>query len=276
MARSIWKGSLGFGLVTIGVELFSAEAPERLDLDLLDKRDMGRIGYLKINKNTGKPVPKSDIVRGFNVAGDKYVLLSDADLKAANPEATRLIDVLGFMPSGTIAPLYFAKPYFVAPLKGSEKAYSLLRETLADTEQQALAQVVIRTRQYLTTVYPHDRLLIAQTLRYDDEMKAPSDLGFSPPRKTASSTPRPAELAMARKLVEEMAIDWKPSAYHDDYRDDLLKLVKRRAKGAKTAKEAPEKVREPKVLDLMEALRRSVEKTPAARKSTSKRSRRSA
>ncbi|MES2306324.1 MAG: Ku protein [Gemmatimonadota bacterium] len=274
MARSIWKGTLGFGLVTIGVELFSAEAPERLDLDLLDKRDMGRIGYLKINKTTGKPVPKEEIVRGFPVSANKYVVLSDADLKEANPVATRLLEVLGFVPVGAIPPLYFAKPYFVAPVKGSEKAYSLLRDTLAEAGQQAIAQVVIRTRQHITAVYPHERLLMAQILRYDDELQTPEDLGVAPPRKGVATAPRPAELSMAKKLVHEMAIDWTPRAYHDEYRNDLLKLIKRRTKGARTSKEPAEAPRETKVLDLMEALRKSV--GAPHRKSGAKRARRSA
>lgn len=258
MARSIWKGTLGFGLVTIGVELYGAEAPERLDLDLLDKRDLGHIGYLKINKTTGKAVDKEHIVKGFPVSANKYVVLSDADLKEANPEATRLIDVLGFVPRAAIAPIYFAKPYYVAPLKGSEKAYTLLRETLEGGEQLAIAQLVLRTRQYVAAVYPLGALLIVQVLRYNDDLRDPDELDIHPPRKSAAVAPRPTELAMARKLVHEMAMEWKPADYRDEYRDDLLKLVKRRAKGAKAAPEPARPSREPKVLDLMEALRKSV------------------
>src|ERR1700710_2348199 len=122
MARGIWKGSLGFGLVTIGVELYNAEAPERIGLDMLDKRDMSRIGYLKINKSTGKTVEQSDIVKGYEVAANRYVVLSPEDLKSANPKATQTIDVFGFVAQADIPLAYYAKPYIVGPTKGSEKA----------------------------------------------------------------------------------------------------------------------------------------------------------
>ena len=257
MARGIWKGTIGFGLVTIGVELFGAEAPERLDLDLLDKRDMSRVGYLKINKTTGKPVEQTDIVKGFAVAANRYVILSDADLKSANPKATQNIDVLGFVAAADIPLIYFAKPYVVGPTKGSEKAYLLLRDTLESMKLVALAQLVLRTRQYVVAVYPFDGALIAQLLRYDEEVRKPSELGISIPKGLAKAV-RPQELSMAKKLVEEMTTTWRPDDYQDDYRADLLKLVKRRTKGAKAAKDAPAAPREAKVLDLMEALRRSV------------------
>ncbi|MGH7584424.1 MAG: Ku protein [Gemmatimonadales bacterium] len=277
MARGIWKGSLSFGLVTIGVELFNAEAPERLDLDLLDKRDMSRIGYLKINKSTGEPVERDDIVRGYAVSPKHYVILTDEDLKAANPKATRTIDVLGFIPADAIPRFYYDRPYLIAPTKGSDKAYALLRDTLDQTGQVAVAQMVIRTRQYLVAVYPFEGALVAQVLRYDEEVRKPADLGIGVEKGTAKSV-RPAELAMAKKLVAEMTMDWKPAQYHDEYRDDVVKLAKRRAKGAKPEHVAPEPS-EPKVLDLMDALKRSVDRNGSSgrrRTHPARRTRRSA
>jgi DNA end-binding protein Ku len=267
MARGIWKGSLGFGLVTIGVELYNAEAPERLDLDMLDQRDMSRIGYLKINKSTGKPVESKDIVKGFAIAPNRYVTLSDADLKSANPKTTQTIDVMGFVETGSIPLIYYAKPYIVGPTRGSEKAYMLFRDTLESMQRIALAQVVLRTRQYLVAVYPFDGALIAQLLRYDEEVRKPAQLDVTIPKGLAKAI-RPQELAMAKKLVEGMETSWEPSEYRDEYRDDLLKLVKQRAKGAKAAREVVETPRETKVLDLMDALRRSVSEqggTPRSR-----------
>jgi DNA end-binding protein Ku len=257
MARGIWKGSLGFGLVTIGVELFNAEAPERLDLDMLDKRDMSRIGYLKINKTTGKPVDAKDIVKGYEITTNRYVLLTPEDIKEANPKATQTIDVFGFVARTDIPLPYYAKPYIVAPTKGSEKAYLLFGTVLDETDRVALANIVLRTRQYLAAVYPFDGALVAQLLRYDAELTKPADLGVTIPKGLAKAV-RPQELAMAKRLVQEMATDWDPSAYRDEYRDDLLKLIKQRAKGAKVGHEAPAAPRETKVIDLMEALRRSV------------------
>ncbi len=277
MARGVWKGAIGFGLVTIGVELYNAEAPERLDLDLLDKRDMARVGYLKINKSTGKTIDAKDIVRGYAVAANHYVILSDEDLKSANPKATQTIDVLGFVAAKDVPLIYYAKPYIVGPTKGSEKAYALFRDTLEDMERVALAQVVIRTRQYLVAVYPFDGALVAQLLRYDEEVRKPSDLGIVVPTGKAL---RPQELAMAKQLVKGMEAEWNPSEYRDEYRDDLLKMIKQRAKGAKPAQDVAKAPRETKVIDLMEALRRSVsEQGGGARhrtKATAKRSRRSA
>jgi DNA end-binding protein Ku len=257
MARGIWKGSLGFGLVTIGVELFNAESPERLDLDMLDKRDMSRIGYLKINKTTGKPVEASDIVKGYEVTSNRYVILTPDDIKEANPKATQTIDVFGFVSRADIPLPYYAKPYIVAPTKGSEKAYLLFRNVLDETSRVALANMVLRTRQYLAAVYPFDGALMAQLLRYDAELSKPADLGVSIPKGLAKAV-RPQELAMAKRLVQEMTTDWDPASYRDEYRDDLLKLIKQRAKGAKPAHETPSAPHETKVIDLMEALRRSV------------------
>lgn len=270
MARGIWKGSLGFGLVTIGVELYSAEAPERLDLDLLDKRDMSRVGYLKINKTTGKPVESSDIVKGYEVSSNHYVILSDEDLKSANPEATQSIDVVGFVAASAIPLIYYAKPYLIGPTKGSEKAYLLLHDTLQDLERIALAQMVIRTRQYIVAVYPFEGAMVAHLLRYDEELRKPADFGISSPKGLGRAI-RPSELAMAKRLVAEMATQWNPAEYRDEYRDDLLKLVKQRARGAKPVRQPPAANRETKVIDLMEALRRSVSEQAAGARHRSKR-----
>ena len=124
MPHPIWKGTMGFGLVSIAVELLPAETSERLDLDLLDRRDKARIRYKKVNADTGAEVKQADIVKGYAVSKDRYVILSDADLKAANPKATQTVDIIGFVPRNDIAPIYFSRPYYVAPLKGSAKAYA--------------------------------------------------------------------------------------------------------------------------------------------------------
>lgn len=259
MPRGIWKGTLGFGLVSIGVELFTAEEPERLDIDLLDRRDMARIGYQQINKTTGRPVAKEHVVRGVAVTKGRYVLLDPKELKAANPEATRTIDVLGFVNAAEIPPIYFAKPYYVAPLKGSEKAYQLFVAALKKAERIALAQLVIHVRQYIAAVYPLDGTLVVQLLRYAAEIREPVAV------TGGRAAPRPAELAMADQLIDSMATDWKPESFHDTYRDDILKLVKRRAGKAKQSTEpAEESEKEPVVLDLMAALKRSLKDKPAA------------
>lgn len=271
MARGIWKGSLNFGLVNIGVELIPMEAPERIDLDLIDRRDMARIGYQKINKVSGEPVEAEDVARGFKVSGHRYVLLEDEDLKAANPKATQSLELLGFLSPGDIPTVYFAKPYMLAPTKGSEKAYRLLHDALREAEQVGLGQVVVRTRQYLCAVFPHEGALVAQLLRYEEELRDPADLGVAPPR----AKPLASESAMAQQLLKSMTIDWDPSQFRDEYRADLLAMIRRRAKkGTRPVKEAPQEAGEARVLDLMAALKRSLadKRKPVAKpKRTTKR-----
>jgi DNA end-binding protein Ku len=258
MARGIWKGTLGFGLVSIGIELFTAEASaERLDLDLLDKRDHARIRYKKVNEATGEEVPQQDIVKGYPVAKDEYVELTDADIKAANPKSSQAVDIVGFVPHDAVDLIYYAKPYYVSPLKGSEKAYALLRESLRKSGQVAIAQIVIRTRQYVAAVYPYEGVLIVHLLRYRDELRDFKSEEITA-AKEASKALRPQELAMAEQLMKTMAMEWNPKEFSDSYKKDILKLVKERARGGgRKARAAPEP-EETRVLDLTAALKRSL------------------
>jgi DNA end-binding protein Ku len=277
VARSIWKGSIGFGLVSIGVELLPMEAPERIDFDLLDRRDMSPIGYRKVSKETSKEVDKEDIVRGFEVKPGHYVVLSNEDIAEANPEAAKSIELSAFVAPGDVPLPYFAKPYLIAPTKGSEKPYRLLYEALEDTERIAIGEVVVRTRQYTCAVYPFDSLLVVHLLRYDEELRKPSDLGVKAP----TSKIKPEEAKLARTLVESMAAEWDPGEHKDTFRRKIQALIKRRAKqGTKRVKSAPKRAAsdEPKVLDLVAALKRSVKdgsgnSTSKSRKKSTSRSR---
>ncbi len=183
MAHAIWNGTLGFGLVSIGVELHAAEAPERLDLDLLDKRNLSHVGYQKYNKKSGEPVAQKDIVKGFAVAKNRYVVLSDEDIKAANPVASRTIEIIGFVGRDDIDLIFFAKPYFVAPLKGSAKAYGLLEGVLRDIGEVALCRVVLRTREYVAALYPYQKLRSCYSCcGYESEMRTPKGLSLDLPK----------------------------------------------------------------------------------------------
>jgi DNA end-binding protein Ku len=275
MARGIWKGTLSFGLVSIGVELHTAEKSERLDLDLIDKRDMGRIGYQKINKSTGKVVEQDDIVRGYEVSKGRYVVLTPAELKEANPKSTQTVDVIGFIDAGTIPLIYHAKPYVIAPLKGSEKPYVLFREALVETGQVALAQVVISTRQYMATVFPNEGTLVVQLLRYEAELKTRAEVGMET-LPTPGRAVRPEELKMAKQLIESMATKWEPGEYNDEYRDDLMATIKKRAKKGADREvqdgDAPKHAKpdDGKVLDLMAALRKSIDEQGGTSKRASR------
>jgi len=259
MARAIWKGTLGFGLVNIGVELLSASTPDSLDLDLLDKRDHARIGYQKINKNTGAVVEPSDIVKGFAVAKGQYVILEEADFKAASPRKTQSIDIVGFIPQSAMPRIFYDTPYYVSPAKGADRAFALLRDTLADSDQLALAQIVIHTRQHMAAVYAHEHAMVVQLMRYASDLKTPDEAGVRDvpalPRNTASK-----EMAMAHQLVSSMEMGWDPTAFSDTYRSDIMQLIQARATtGSTSSPESRLGSKPTKVLDLVAALRQSLE-----------------
>src|SRR4051812_7766395 len=177
MARGLWKGAISFGLVNVPVELFSLEKRSReLDLTMLDRRDLAPVGYKRYNKASGKDVPWEDVVKGYEYADDKYVVLSEEDFRRANVEASRTVEIHGFVDIGAIPPLYFETPYYLAPAKRGEKAYALLRDALKKAGKAGIATVVIRTRQYLAAVLPQDDVLLLDTLRYADEIRSADEL----------------------------------------------------------------------------------------------------
>lgn len=276
MARGIWKGTLGFGLVSIGVELFAAESPTGIDLTMLDARDRAPIGYRKYNKRTGDEIEGSEIVKGFEISKGRFVILEPEDLKAANPRSTGVIDILGFVREGDIDLAYFDKPYVVGPLKGSEKAYALFVRALEDTARIGIAQVVIRTKQHIAAIYPYKGAIMVQLMRYADELRQPSDFGIDEDT-VARQAIRPQELKMAEQLVESMATTWDPSEFRDTYRDDLMELIRQRAEqpdGKGVVASSPAEGPPPRVLDLMSALKGSLAakaaKKKPAKKSTTK------
>lgn len=260
MARGIWKGTLGFGLVSIGVELFSAESPAGLDLSMLDARDNSPIGYRKYNKRTGEDLEGGEIVKGFEISKGRYVILSPEDLKAANPRAAGTIDILGFVHQGDIELAYFDKPYVVGPTKGSEKAYALFVRALEETERVGIAQVVIRTKQHVAAIYPYKQAVMVHLMRYDAELRQPADFGIDEGTEARRNI-RPQELSMAQQLVESMTTTWDPSEFKDTYRDDVMALIQQRAAGpggAVAVSADSDDSPPPRVLDLMTALKGSL------------------
>ena len=264
MARGLWKGAISFGLVNVPVELHSAKRRSaELDMTMLDKRDLAPVGYQRVNKSTGKEVPWSEVVKGYEYQDDRYVVMSDEDFRRANPEAAKTVDIQAFVELADIAPQYFETPYYLVPGKRGEKAYALLRETLKKAGKAGIASVVIRTKQYLAALIAQDELLVLNTLRYHDELKKPADLDI-PSAKVTSK-----EMDMAMRLVEDMADAWKPEKYKDTFRDDLMKRIEEKVKAGQTEEiTAPEKERKGEkgeVIDLMSALKKSLEKKPAKR-----------
>jgi DNA end-binding protein Ku len=261
----LWTGSISFGLVNIPVSLVTAEQRDELDFTLLDKRDSSPIGYQKISKRTGKPVPGDRIVRGVEHTNGRYVIVSDADLRRASPERTQRIDVLAFVEATAIPPLYFDRPYYLEPARGGERGYALFREALRRSGKVAVASVVVKTRQHLAAVLVYDRVLVLDVLRYASELRDPSKLRVPGTNPKALRIPD-RELKMAERLVAEMTEDWDPQKYHDEYRDELLAFIKKRGRAGQltSAPETEEKPATPKradVIDIAELLKRSLAKT---------------
>jgi DNA end-binding protein Ku len=222
MARAIWTGTVGFGLVQIPVALHAAEDKDELDMTLLDRRDFSPVGYERVNKKTGKAVDYKDVVKGYEHAKGEYVVLTEADFEEANVEASRQIDILTFVNFAEIDPRYIDRPYYLAPQKVGKKAYALLRETLRRTGKAGIGKVVIRTRQHLAAVIAHEKALLLVLLRFADELRDEADLDL-PELSVKKLGLTPKELAMAEKLVEGMVEEFEPEAYEDEYRRDLLK-----------------------------------------------------
>ena len=261
--RPLWKGVLGFGLVSIPVSLYSAAREGGLDLDYLDRRDFAPVGYQRVNKVSGKAVAWGDIVRGYRLPGsDRYVVLAEADFSIANPVATRTVAIEQFVNLSEVPPQYFDTPYWLKPGPRAGKAYALLRESLAATGRVALARVVIRTRSSPCVVLPMGHALLLNTLRFHDAIRPAGALGLG---GEGAAKPSTREVAMARRFVEELSAPWRPGDWRDDYRRDLLKRIRAKAKAGK-AHEIPgadadtgAPLPSADVVDLMALLKRSLE-----------------
>jgi|HubBroStandDraft_3_1064219.scaffolds.fasta_scaffold01722_2 DNA end-binding protein Ku len=259
MPRAIWKGSISFGLVNIPVGLYGAEKRDEVHFNLLDQRNMAPIHYQRINSETGKEVPWEDTVRGYQFEEGRYVVLSDADLERANPQATQTVDITDFVDLAEIHPIYFDRPYYLAPEKNGAKGYALLREILRRTGKAGIAKVVIRTRQYLAAVVPMGDVIVLELMRFAHELRDLAELDLPSGKQGLSEK----ELKMAEKLVEGMIEKWDPEKYRDDYQADLMHLIDERVKAGQL--EAPAEAAPPrrpqrgKVIDLMTLLKRSVE-----------------
>jgi DNA end-binding protein Ku len=260
MARAIWKGSISFGLVNIPVGLYAAETRNDISFKMLDKKTMSPIHYKRVAEESGKEVPWDETVRGYEFESGQYVVLSDADLKGAAPEATQTIDIVDFVDLEEISPLYFDKPYYLGPDKKGAKAYALLRETLRRTGKVGIAKVVIRTREYLAAVVARGDVLTLELMRYAHELRDPSELDVPAGKQGVSDR----EIDMAERLVEGMVSAWDPEKYKDSYRDDLMKMIEKRVEAGQLEKSPEpaakaEKAPRSNVIDLMALLKQSVE-----------------
>jgi DNA end-binding protein Ku len=262
MPRTLWKGAITFGLVHIPVGLYSAATHDELDFDWLDRRNMAPVGYKRVNKETGKEVQRENIVRGLKQGDGRYVVLSDDEIRSANVKATQTVDIAAFVDSGEIDVTYFDTPYFLAPLARGEKVYALLREALKRERKVGIAYVVIQTKQHLAALIPGDRVLMLNTLRWAGEVKSTKELDL-PDGGLKASGIREQELKMATELIRKMSGAWDPAEYRDSFRDDILKLVRRKvAKGqlkeVTVPDEGEKKQPTAQIIDLTELLKQSL------------------
>lgn len=260
--RALWKGVLGFGLVSIPVSLYPASRAQAIDLDYLDRRDFAPVGYKRFNKVSGRDVEWKDIVKGYKLDDGDYVVLGDEDFRLANPLLTQTVSIERFVDAASVPPIYFDTPYWLEPGRRGEKAYALLRETLARKRRIGLARVVIRTRSSLAAVIPLGEALVLETLRFAAEIR-PSE-GLDLPAAGRASGVAARELSMAERFVDELTDDFDPESYRDEYRDDLMKRIQAKVKAGKTrsvptADEVPAPARgSAKVIDLAALLERSL------------------
>ncbi len=264
MPRAIWKGHISFGLVNVPVQLQSAEKRTDLQLHMLDSRNFARVRYERVNSETGAEVPWNEIVRGYEYSDGNYVTLSDEELKRAAPEATKAIEIEAFVEADQIDRLYYDKPYYLEPGKGGDKGYVLLREAMAEAGRVGIARVVIRTRQYVAALIPHEDLLLLELLRYPQELRSADDLDI--PRGSAKSHGVTAqELKVAKTLVESMAASWDPESFHDEYREALMTWVEKKVKSGEIHEpleghDAEAEDEPPAPINFMELLKKSVAK----------------
>src|SRR5438552_6034727 len=266
MARAIWKGSISFGLVNIPIALYPATRREELKFRLLRKSDLSPVNYKRVAEKDGKEVSWDQIVKGYEYEKGKYVVLKEEDFERIDLEATQTVDIQDFVDQEEIDPMFFYKPYYLEPQKGGDKAYVLLRDTLARTGKVGIAKVVIKTRQYLAGVKAEDSVLVLELMHFAEELADADKLHV--PKKIE---PGKRELDMAKALVESMSAKWDPKKYRDDYREELMEVIEEKvAAGGKELEEKPKKKAPPstKVIDLVSVLQESLNKaegkTPTA------------
>ncbi len=260
--RSIWTGSITFGLVGIPVALQNASRSEEFKFRLLRESDLSPVNLKRVAEVDGAEVPWEQIVKGYEYEKGKFVVLKDEDFQRVDLEATDTIDIVDFVDIGQINPIYFYRPYYLEPQKGGAVAYHLLRQVLADANKAGIAKVVIRTRQHLAAVKANGDLLVLELMRFADEIVDPKEVKI--PEEKA---PGKRELTMAKTLVDQLTDDWDPARYADDYRSALMKLIDQKVQSG--GKELPATGHAPKkatnVIDLASMLQQSLKEASAGK-----------
>jgi len=274
MARSIWKGSIAFGLVNIPVSLTSAESRPDIQLHMVDSKNHARIRYERVNADTGEEVPWDRMVKGYEHEEGQFILLTEEDLDAVQPKLTKTIEITEFVALDEIDPVLFDKPYYLEPDKRGRKAYALLREALRSTGKAGISKVVIRTREYLSALFVREDALMIMLLRFPQEIRATAKLEL-PSSDSKEWQPAKKEMDLATRLIAEMTEKWQPEDFHDEYRAALMEFIERKVAGGESVDDVvqpgndDEEGTGSKVLDLADYLARSFKK-PSTSASKSK------
>ena len=256
--RSIWTGAIGFGLVNIPVKLYSATESSSLDLDMLDKKDHSNIRFLRVNEKTGKEVEWANIVKGYRMPNDQYVVLTDKDFEAASVKKSKTIEITEFVKEQEIESVYYETPYYIEPDKSGARAYALLREALEKSGKVGVATFVLRSRETIAVLKPAGKVIVLNRIRFYEEIRDSDDLDLP-----AKSAVKPNELKMAISLIDQLSAKFDISQYKDTYSSELMKLIKAKAKG-KAIKTPELKVVHSKSADLMDQLKASLTKRKKA------------
>jgi DNA end-binding protein Ku len=261
MARSIWTGAISFGMVTVPVKLYSAINRKSVRFHQLNGKTGVRIAQKRVDPQSGEEVPYEDIVKGYEIAPDRYVLIEPGELEALEPKKTKTIEIEEFVDLSQIDPIFYDHPYYLAPGPGGAKPYKLLVEAMRETGKVAIARVVIRSKEALVALRPIDDVLAMSTMVFADEVLSPERLDEIKEAEEVKTTKR--ELDIAKQLVESLAGDFKPDSYKDAYRQQVLEMIERKAQGKEIAVQPePEEVAAP-APDLMGALKASLEAVKA-------------
>lgn len=264
MPRAIWKGAVSFGLVHVPVSLYPASEEGGIDFDWLDKRSMDPVGYRRINKRTGKEIEKENVVKGIKQENGEYVVLSEAQIRAAYPKSTQTIEIEAFVKAQEIPFALLERPYFLEPDGRSGKVYALLRESMTAAGVIGIARIVLRSKEHLAALIPSGTALMLNTIRWADEMRSTQELKLPADGKSAAAL-KPADLKMAEQLIKDMTTKWKPERFADTFTEAVHKLVKIKVKKGDTEtvtplEAAPSFEGKSNVLDLTQLLANSLAK----------------
>ncbi|MGI8757398.1 MAG: Ku protein [Acidimicrobiales bacterium] len=262
MPRAIWSGAISFGLVSIPVKLYAATTSKTVRFHQLDAETGSRVRQQRVSEADGTEVPYERIVKGYELSSGRHVVISDDDLAAIDPTASRTIDLLEFVPQESIDPLYYDAAYYLGPDPATAKPYALLLRAMAEADKVGIARFVMRGKEHLCALRPDEGVLVLSTMRYADEVRTTEDIAEI---ETANEVQlSDAELAMAGQLIASLDATFDPERYHDTYREKVLDLIAAKERGEEMV-EAPEAEEGAKVVDLMAALQASVAEAKQSR-----------